>query len=135
MGNIPKNEIINKNIEKLLSKEFTKEFRGICETFDKRGKMQYSFVNAHYNNCGEIKEFGNHSSNQIYKGVTFNIDVSYFFNPGYLKFLGFAKNKWTVDDVYFDNEKNEDVKSVIEDAVKYVNKMPVNERNQHKKDK
>jgi len=68
-------EIVNKNIEKLTSKEF-ENAKGKESVGGNAGKY-HAAVNAFITKDGEIKEFSNRpSNNPDYQGVTFSIDRS-----------------------------------------------------------
>lgn len=130
---IPKNEIINKDIDKLLSKEFYNLM--VRESIGGNAGEMHVGVNAHYNNLGEIVRFSNYPDKMKAgeKNMIFRVDVSYFFNKkSFLNIFSKQPDKYIIDGVYFDREDNEDIKSVIQDAVGYVNKLSKKERESRK---
>jgi len=129
---IPKNEVINKNIEMLLGNQFT--MRLINESIGGNAGEMHAGVNAHYSPLGEIVRFSNYpdEKKEGEKGVTFSVDVGYMLKTSYLS----KKDRWIIDGIYFDDKnENEDVKSVIENAADYANKLSKKDRKERKNGK
>jgi len=131
--NIPKNEVINKNIDMLVSDKFWNML--MRESIGGNAGKMHAGVNAFYNSIGEITKYSNYPPQNGEKRVTFSVNMDYVFDyrKWYEKIYKPKLDKWIIDAIYFD-DKHEDgiIKGVIEDAVSYVNslsKKQMNERN------
>jgi hypothetical protein len=146
---IDRNKAINKNIEKLLSPEFERRFRGVLED---KGKIQ-SFADMKYNQAGELEFNGQNMGT-----VRFYVDTTYKFKKNILNYLcqklGISdhpknrylasalqyrffwfteRNKWNIDEVYFIGREsvNRDIKDIMNKAKEYVNNLSRKERKQY----
>jgi len=125
---IPKNEIINKNIERLLSPEFERGFTGYFE--EDNEKIQ-SWVNMYYSNNGEL------SFEKKEGEVRFNINTTYLFKKNFFSNL-FSKKDWIIDNVYYFEKDlgivvKPEIKEIIQDTFDYVNKLSKKERKDYQR--
>ena len=122
---IPKNEVINKNIDMLIGDEFWNLL--IRESIGGNAGEMHAGVNAFYNTIGELTEFSNYQPKKDgKKRVTFRVDMGYLIDTRkwYEKIFSSKNDKWTIAQTYFeDKNENSDVKQVIESAVSYVNSL------------